>query len=160
MEIKTVHILDVDEIITLAKLAWQETYKEIISQEQIEFMLNSFYNKNRLENEIADKKNIFSKAVFENKIIGYTHCILQNEKLKLSKIYLLPHQKNKGIGTFLLNNVKEIAEKNNIHTIILQVNRFNSAKEFYLKNGFKITEEVDEKLDKFILNDYVMEFVL
>jgi ribosomal protein S18 acetylase RimI-like enzyme len=151
---------DLDEIIELAKSAWQQTYAAIISQKQIDFMLKTFYDKSRLENEMNNKKNIFSKAVVENKIVGYTHCILENNYLKLSKIYLLPNSKQKGIGSLLINEVKKKAEDLGVDKIILQVNRNNSAKEFYLKMGFEITAEVDDQLDNYILNDYVMELKL
>ncbi|MBP6455893.1 MAG: GNAT family N-acetyltransferase [Chitinophagaceae bacterium] len=151
---------DLDELISLAKSAWQHTYQSIISQAQIDFMLKTFYEKSRLEKEMDDELNIFSKAVFENKIVGYTHCILQNNQLKLSKIYMLPTEKQKGIGSLLIENVKDIAKKCGVEKIILQVNRNNSAKEFYLKKGFIIITEVDDILDNYILNDYVMELDL
>ena len=111
---------DLDELISLAISAWQHTYQSIISQAQIDFMLKTFYEKSRLEKEMDDELNIFSKAVFENKIVGYTHCVYQKDYLKLSKIYILPSEKHKGIGSILIENVKKIATDYNVNKIILQ----------------------------------------
>ncbi len=54
-----------------------------------------------------------------------------------------------------------MARSLNVKIIELNVNRFNSAVEFYLKKGFKIKEEVDLEVGQgFYMNDFVMRYEL
>jgi ribosomal protein S18 acetylase RimI-like enzyme len=58
---------------------------------------------------------------------------------------------------------KIISEAKSQHAISVQlnVNRFNTESiAFYKKVGFQIIETIDIPLDKFLLEDYVMNFEL
>jgi GNAT superfamily N-acetyltransferase len=74
---------------------------------------------------------------------------LQLEKRKheifINQIYLLPSFQNKGVGRDIINDLKKMArdEKTPLKLTVLQV---NPAKEFYIKNGFKIEKETQERV--------------
>jgi ribosomal protein S18 acetylase RimI-like enzyme len=73
----------------------------------------------------------------------------------------LPETQGKGIGRKLIDYIKEISINENDEFLQLTVNRHNKAKDFYLKYGFKITEEkVFEIGNGYVMDDYVMEFIL
>ena len=44
---------DVESVIALARLVWQQTYPGIITQEQIDFMLEQRYSRQRLLEELT-----------------------------------------------------------------------------------------------------------
>ena len=146
----------INEIISLAKLTWQASYLSIITQEQIDYMLDLFYHPTNLQEQMQKPTHHFHIAQEHQQILGYTHALEEYSILKLSKLYVLPNSQGKGIGKALLDNVVLLAKELQTEAIELNVNRANKAKEFYLSQGFRIIKEVDIPLNKFWLNDYVM----
>jgi diamine N-acetyltransferase len=139
---------------------WPNTYGKIISKEQIAFMLNAFYNQSIIEEQLNDKTQYFFLAEIENHIVGYAHIIPQPQldcTYKLSKLYLVPSYHGSGIGKQLLAYTEHFLVNQEIHFLILNVNRYNPAVTFYKKSGYHILESVDISLDKYWLNDYVMQ---
>ncbi len=144
----------------IAHKTWPLTYGEILSQVQLDYMLDAFYSdaalRENLENRhqfiLAKEGEItFGFASFENNY--------QNKKsTKIHKIYILPEAQGKGIGKVLIDEIAQFAKENNSNTLILNVNRFNKALTFYQKLGFEIIEEIDIELEHgYLMEDYVME---
>lgn len=156
MEIAGLNKANISEIISLAEITWQHTYSSIISQEQIDFMLNRFYSPSVIEEQMDNPTHFFFGAKEGDSLLGYCHSFLQEESIKLSKLYVNPLKQSIGCGRQLLQHLEEFSRSMNIQQIELNVNRYNPAKDFYLKMGFKIVSEVDIPLDKFWLNDYIM----
>jgi ribosomal protein S18 acetylase RimI-like enzyme len=147
----------INAIIKLATETWQATYCNIISQEQIDYMLNLFYSQKGIEQQINDAANHFLVAIEKDVLVGYCHCFEKKGHFYISKIYVHHSTQGKGIGQLLLNTLEKQATDLNFSIIELNVNRNNPAKDFYLKNGFIIIETIDIALDKFWLNDYIMQ---
>lgn len=147
----------------LAYKIWPNAYGEILTKEQLEHMLNLIYSIDSLEKQI-DKCHTFLLVEEENQFVGFASYELNYEnsnKTKIQKLYVLPQIQGKGIGKKLIDFIKEIAVKNKNLSLVLNVNRFNKAKDFYIKYGFEITKEV--KIDignDYIMDDYVMELEL
>jgi diamine N-acetyltransferase len=147
----------------LAYTIWPVAYGEILSKAQLDYMLNLIYSIESLEQQV-DKNHVFLLVEDNNQFIGFASYELNFEnstKTKIQKLYVLPEIQGKGVGKQLINYIKQIAIDFKITDLILNVNRFNKAKEFYLKYGFEITKEV--KIDignDYIMDDYVMEFPL
>ncbi len=159
MQVIPASINDIESIITIAYNAWPPTYSKIVSEEQINFMLNKFYNKQVLTDQITNTKdNIFFKLVKEEELLGYAHILQNVEKstCKLSKLYFNLQYKGKGYGKYLLAFVEAEMAKLHYQRLILNVNRANPAVEFYKKMGYQIIETQDIPLDEFWLNDYIM----
>ncbi|WP_298120112.1 GNAT family N-acetyltransferase [Flavobacterium sp.] len=147
----------------LAYQIWPNAYGEILSNEQLEYMLNLIYSIDSLEKQI-DNGHTFLLVEDGNQYVGFASYELNYEnsnKAKIQKLYVLPQIQGKGIGKKLIDFIKEIAVENKNLSLVLNVNRFNKAKDFYEKYGFEITKEV--KIDignDYIMDDYVMEFQL
>jgi len=76
---------------------------------------------------------------------------------KLNKLYVLPAAQGTGAGKALLNKAIEVAKAAGSGSLFLQVNKQNSAFNFYLKHGF--VKEQEFKFDignGFFMDDYVM----
>jgi GNAT superfamily N-acetyltransferase len=63
----------------------------------------------------------------------------------VSQIYLLPPFQKRGIGGEIVSKLQEESRESNL-PIKLSVLRVNSATEFYLKKGFLIEKETDERV--------------
>ena len=73
------------------------------------------------------------------------------------KLYVLPTTQKTGAGKALLLQAIEYAKNNGGKQLILQVNKINNAKDFYLNHGFTILEEKVLELEHgFVMDDYIM----
>ena len=158
-EIKKAEIDDIALIRELTFLVWPQTYASILSQEQIDYMLEMMYSESSLKKQMTEDGCKFI-IVYENgNPVGFaSYSEEQLHKWKLNKIYVLQNQQGKGTGKYLINYIIDEIKKQNANSLFLQVNRYNNAKTFYEKLGF--TEIAFINLDignGYFMNDYVME---
>ncbi len=154
----TVNESNIHLIMPLATTIWQEAYKDILSQEQIDYMLQKMYAVEKIKEDIAqgDQWEIL-KA--DNIAVGYLHYKIEEDKVFLSKIYLKQDNQLKGIGQLMLNHVIQYALDHNKKTIYLTVNKNNAkAIRFYTKNNFKNTESKTFDIGNgYIMDDYIFQ---
>ncbi len=162
MKLEKINTTQLPIIKDLAYAIWPSTYGEILSSEQLNYMLDNFYSIENLENQMNNDQ-IFELLLEDNKVVGfvaYEFNCNETGLLKIHKIYLLPETQGKGFGKFMIDEVVKIAKKNNQKGVFLNVNKYNKAKFFYEKLGFKITiEEVIDIGNNYIMDDYVMELL-
>jgi diamine N-acetyltransferase len=144
----------------LAVIIWPDTYGKILSNEQFDYMMEMMYSIQSLEKQLQNNK-IFLLAEDENRFVGFAPYEVNNNnsnKTKIHKLYVLPETQGKGIGKKLIDFITDIAITNHNSILNLTVNKNNKAKDFYLKNGFEITEEaVFDIGNGYVMDDYVME---
>lgn len=145
----------------LAYAIWPSAYGEILSAQQLKYMLDKFYSVAALTQQLEEKKHVFYNAIDDfGKPVGFVSYELNCEanKTKIHKIYVLPETQGTGLGKQLVALVKEQALLNDQKAIFLNVNKYNKAKFFYEKLGFTIVkEEVIDIGDNYVMDDYVME---
>lgn len=143
----------------LAYKIWPDAYGEILSAAQLDYMLDNFYAIPSLEKQFNDK-HVFLLVEEEGQYLGFAAYEVdckEKGKTKLHKIYVLPNTQGKGIGKFLLNEVKIRAKEANNDYLFLNVNKYNKALTFYEKQGFeKIADEVIDIGNGYVMDDYVM----
>ena len=146
----------------LAYTVWPSTYREILSSEQLDYMLHNFYSVANLEKQM-DNGQVFELLLEDTNVIGFVAYELncnETEWLKLHKIYLLPEIQGKGFGIFMIDEVNKRAKDNQQKGLFLNVNKYNKAKFFYEKLGFVISkEEVIDIGNGYVMDDYVMEYL-
>lgn len=160
----TIRKATIDDALLIREIAyktWPETYKNIVSEIQLEYMLELFYNQKILMETISKKNHYFLLAFDQEICQGFAaieHHYLGNEITRLNKLYVLPEAQGKGIGRKLMDEVTVLAIERASSAINLNVNRFNKAHFFYSKMGFSILKEVDIELDfGYLMEDYIME---
>ncbi len=151
---------DLQLIQELAYKIWPDTYGKILSEEQLNFMLQKFYALDFLEVQMNSGQN-FLLIEDENVTYGFASYELNYDNsgnTKIHKIYVLPETQGKGIGKKLIDYIIEKAVLNTNSAVILNVNRFNKALGFYEKIGFKIVETVDIEIGNgYLMEDYIMQ---
>lgn len=144
----------------LAKQTWPSAYGDILSYQQIDYMLEKMYNRGELSHQLAEG-HVFLIAEENGNDIGFAGYSLIDsvQKIyKLHKLYVLPQQQGKSIGKLLLLEVLGAVGRNSGKVLQLNVNRNNKALSFYQKQGFSILETVDLDIGNgYFMNDYVME---
>lgn len=137
---------------------WPLTYQDILTTEQVEYMMELIYSTSSLQKQI-DKGHQFIIAYDETIPVAFaSYSVRENDAtiVKLQKIYILPNQQGKGLGKLLVDYVKHDIQP--LTTLELNVNRHNKALSFYEKMGFKIIREEDIDIGNgFLMNDYVMQ---
>jgi N-acetylglutamate synthase-like GNAT family acetyltransferase len=161
MQFRKAVISDIPVIQQIAEKAWRPTYSHILSEDQTIYMLAMMYGTEVLMKQI-NSQIAFFLAVDEDLVIGYFAMeITELSKMKLHKIYLDPDQKSKGAGTKIIEFIKDVAFKAGVRQIELNVNKFNSAVQFYEKIGFfRAKEMVLDIGNGYVMDDYVMQLNL
>lgn len=157
IEIKTATISDIPVIHHLAHEIWWPTYKDVLSDEQITFMLDKMYAEDSLIKQF-ENGNTFLILYSNGSPKGFASFSKTDiDKIyKLQKIYVHPDQQGQGAGKKLIEFVENEVKKLGAENLILNVNRGNKARFFYEKVGYKIIEEVDISYFHFIMDDFVM----
>jgi GNAT superfamily N-acetyltransferase len=153
---------------SISERTWPSTYGHIISQEQIDFMLEWMYSDDSLEKQMNTGCEFFI-ANLNGDDVGFcsvsheeeennsTEKVAGAKSHKLNKLYVLPSAQGTGAGKALLNKSIEVAKASGSSSLFLQVNKQNDAYTFYLKHGF--IKEQEFKFDignGFFMDDYVM----
>lgn len=151
---------DIKTIQKITNITWPITYGEILSQTQLDYMLGLFYSHEALAKQIENKEQLFYLILDSEAVIGFIGIEHQYKKeaiTKIHKIYLLPETQGKGYGKKVFDFIEELALENNSKQLLLNVNRFNTALNFYKKLGFEIKETVDIEIGNgYLMEDYVM----
>ncbi|HMR17692.1 MAG TPA: GNAT family N-acetyltransferase [Sphingobacterium sp.] len=159
--IQQASIADADIIHHLGRQVYYATYSEILSREQIDFMLGKNYIPAALVDAMRVGQDFFILYNSYNEALGFIS--LQNKEqhiLRIEKLYLLPDQQSKGLGRQLVEFAATHAANRQRSILELNVNRNNKAYYFYLKQGFHVIAEVDIPYHGFVLDDYVMQKVV
>jgi diamine N-acetyltransferase len=149
---------DIPIIQEIAEEAWRPTYGPILTEEQTLYMIPMMYATEVLVPQIA----LFSILEVDGVAIGYCAFEKQTDtEGKLHKLYLRPSLKQKGAGSFIIKQIRDIARLMGLSSIYLNVNKQNSAVDFYLKKGFiKESEMVLDIGNGYVMDDYVMRLML
>ena len=173
VEIRPATLEDRSLIRSISERTWPSTYGHIISQEQIDFMLDWMYSDESLEKQM-DSGCVFYIASIKKEneqweAVGFcsvspeeeennsTEKVEGSKAHKLNKLYVLPSAQGTGAGKALLNKSIEVVKAAGSSSLFLQVNKLNTAYSFYLKHGF--VKEQEFKFDignGFFMDDYVM----
>ncbi len=159
--IRTASAADVTLIHEMAWQIWPTSYRDILSHDQITYMLHLLYNQEKLLEQI-EQQVTFIIAFEKFQPVGFASFSLIGPLVyKLHKLYVLPSQQGKGTGRFIIDHLEKYIRSNGAKALHLNVNRQNSAKKFYEKLGFTVIGEADTDIGNgYFMNDFVMEKML
>lgn len=160
MQIRKAGLEDFDIIHDLALKTWYNTYDKILSAEQLTYMLDMMYSRAAITEQIAIKGHHFLLLSEDDKYFGFASYELNylSGTTKLHKLYVLPETQGKGAGRLLMSKIEAAAASNNNEKVSLNVNRYNPAINFYLKNGYTKAGEEDINIGNgYLMEDFIME---
>ena len=122
----------------LADKLWHESYGELLSPEQITYMLEQFQCEKAFRKQTSEGY-IYRGLFIDGEMVGYTGSQKQDDRIFLSKLYLS----------------KQYPECDKIY---LTVNKYNPSYEIYKHLGFEVIDSVVTDIGKgFVMDDYVMQ---
>ena len=139
---------------------WHECYSNVVSQEQVDYMLNTYHSLDAILEEMAEG---YEYIVFREcgKDIGYCGFHNEGDRIYIAKLYLLKEYRGKGYGSKMFDLIDNYARNNGIDKEYLRVNTSNPTVEIDKKKGFIISEAVVNDIGNgFVMDDYIMEKTL
>lgn len=153
---------DIKQTAELAEEIWNQHFIKILSQEQINYMVQKFQSEHAMTSQI---QNGYSYYMFDldGEKIGYFAVCPENDKtLFLSKLYIKKEYRGNGYASKAFEFIKEIARENNLYRVWLTVNRNNSDTIAVYKHfGMNIIrEQVTDIGNNFVMDDFVFAYDL
>ena len=149
------------DIRAIAKEVWPIAYGAILKEAQLNYMMELMYSEDSLQLQVNSNKHHFILAKENNVTIGFASYELnysETKKTKIHKLYILSTQQGKGIGRKLIDYIENEAKNNYQDALVLNVNKYNGAQDFYKKIGFTIDHEVVVAIGNgYVMDDYVMQ---
>lgn len=156
---------DLQSIHDMAQVVFRNTYREILSPDQMEYMMEMMYSLPNLRMQLEEGHHYYIAQDGEMRL-GYVSVQHEGtdeegiEVFHLHKIYVMPDAQGHGVGKMLLDtaidHAKQIAAGRNAR-IELNVNRYNKAVDFYRHIGMRVLLEEDFPIGNgFYKTDYIM----
>ncbi|MCI6926375.1 MAG: GNAT family N-acetyltransferase [Butyricicoccus porcorum] len=152
------------EIETLAALAdeiWHEFFPGIISDAQVDYMVEKFQSAPAMRQQIAEGYRYY--LVYTGaELIGYTGVHPEEELLFLSKLYLKKQHRGHGYGRKMIEFVAGLARELGKSGVYLTVNRYNeNTIAVYHATGFEtVRTQVADIGNGYVMDDYVMQLAV
>ncbi len=114
----------------IMRKTWPEAYGNILSEEQLFYMMDLMYSEEALSNQF-EEGHLFYFVYQDDEMAGFASLqMLDDDTAKLYKIYILPHYQGSGIGKALLTFMVNKAKSLHAARLLLNVNRKNPAQIF------------------------------
>lgn len=160
LDIRKATTADISTIQKLASEVFPHTYREILSSEQIEYMMDWMYSSESLLRQMEEERHIYFLAYHGEIPVGYLSIQPEGDGIfHLQKLYLLPACQGMGWGRQLFFHAVGVIKA--LHPapcrMLLNVNRRNEALHFYQKMGMTKVTEGDFAIGSgFYMNDFIM----
>ena len=160
---------DIEELITIGRTTYYDTFHSMNSPETMERYLDEAFDRQKITGELTNPKSSFYFLYDEDVLIGYKKInfypaqsdINDPKSLELERIYVLSEYKGKGYGTFMIDKTVQLAKENKCTSIWLGVWEKNlKALSFYQKQGFEIAGKHPFRMGNEIQNDYILRKVI
>lgn len=154
-------VSDLRKIQLLAQEVWREHYPGIITEEQIEYMLERRHSLAALTQQYTENHTQFDIAYINESSEGYSAYEIQADTniLKIQSLYVKAKIRRTGCGQALLDRVLAYGKENACKSVILNVNRNNmTGIAAYHRLGFTIYDSVVIDIGGgFVMDDHLME---
>ena len=161
IEIKKISEEEIPILSELATSILREHFDPIIGKAQNDYMLEKFQSISAIKEQFK-KGYLYYWVKFENKNIGFLAFYPVENKLYLSKFYLLKEYRGKKISRKMLEFLVNYAKDKKLKSIYLNVNKHNDlAVNVYKHLGFIIIrEEKNDIGNGFYMDDFVFEYTI
>ncbi len=158
--VKVISGEDIEQLAQAALKIWNEYYIQIITKEQIDYMVSKFQSADAINDQIENQGYEYYLLKPEDTIAGYIGIReTPEDSLFLSKFYILKENRGKGYAREAMDFMTELCKQRGIKKIWLTVNRNNeNTIKVYEKFGFHVTKsQVSDIGNGYVMDDYIME---
>ena len=154
---------DIEVIQSLSHEIWNLHYPDVISREQIDYMLELMYSAEAIRTDMTEKHITYKIVLHDGRPAGYLAWGPEGKGVyKLHKCYLHPDVHGEGIGQEMLSHVREQLELKDAEVLLLAVNKQNAQGiRAYERFGFERCDSVVNDIGHgFVMDDYIMRYDL
>lgn len=160
--LRVIPVSNIELIYSVSAVAdeiWHEHFDPIIGEAQVDYMLEKFLSPDALTEQINSGYQYYLFS-YEYTFAGFAGVHKENGSLFLSKLYVHPEFRGKGIASYMFHQFIEMCKKNDLSKIWLTCNRHNTnTLEIYEHWGFrKVREEVTDIGNGYVMDDYILEY--
>lgn len=150
------------ELAILANTIWHEYFTDLISEEQIDYMVERFQSYDAIEKAMKEEGYVYFLAYEQHELIGYCGVKPEEKRLFLSKLYLRKDMRGKGLSSTLLKKAIQFAQEQNLRAIYLTCNKYNQhSLDVYHAKGFYDIDAVTTDIGNgFVMDDYILQLDL
>jgi ribosomal protein S18 acetylase RimI-like enzyme len=151
--------IDAAELATVAADTFPLACPPSVAPENVASFIDANLSDARFAEYLTDPQRIIFAAKQNDRIVGYAMLIrdVDEARVELSKMYVLPEQHGSGVATALMNAALAAAAASGAESVWLGVNQKNErAQRFYTKSGFTVTGTRTFQLGPHTEHDYVM----
>jgi GNAT superfamily N-acetyltransferase len=145
----------------MAEQVFPETYKNIITPEQCDYMMDMMYSEASLLKQMTEEGHVYQLLSVDGEPAGYVSVQpIEADVYELQKIYVLPGFQGHHLGRMLFDAAVDYVKQQHPAPcrIFLHVNRYNKAVNFYGHLGLKVAKQGDYDIGHgYFMNDYIME---
>lgn len=154
MHIRLISRESLPQVQALAHDIWPAVYDFLLSDEQLQNLLDAIYNLSQLESDM-EAGHVFWIAELNGMPAGFAAAYREHDTLWLRKLYLLPQTQGKGIGRAMMQAALDYF--GTVKQIRLNVNAHNlPAQARYAAWGFVEESRMPVRMGNFDFEDMVM----
>jgi len=129
---------DILAIQAVARSAWAATYAEIIPDDVQRQLLGEWYSAPALERALRAEDSIVLVATSQQTVLGFAHFVRRSdESAELTRIYVLPAEHNRSIGSRLLEAGVTRLKTLGVGRLTVAVEQKNAVgRRFFQRKGF------------------------
>lgn len=159
--IRKADISDIPAIKAMADVVFRLTYGSILSESQLEYMMDWMYSPESLERQMTEGGHTFFVSDGQGYVsYRYDKALPDGTQVfHLEKLYVMPQCQGSGLGRQLFDTiVSEVKRVSDGPAVIeLNVNRYNPAVSFYEHLGMHKDRSGDFPIGEgYYMNDYIM----
>lgn len=166
VEIVPILANEIDDLISLSKQTFTETFEAHNTPENLQHYLNTAYHADKLLNEMQDENSKFFFAIVDGVKAGYLKINFNNAQtelqdptaMEIERIYVLKAFHGQKLGQALMEKAKQEALAHQKAFLWLGVWEKNDrALQFYTKNGFEAFGTHDFTMGDDVQTDIMMK---
>lgn len=149
----------VTKVVDMADIIWRECYKGILSDEQIEYMVDKYQSDNVVTKKMINEGYEYYLINNGSAVIGFVSFLRDGSRLLLTNLYILEEYREKGYCELVIDKVIKNCKDTDIDRVRVTLNKLNEEGiKIYTNLGFsKIEEDVQDIGNGFVIDNYLME---
>lgn len=158
MQLEPIVSAQAEELSAFAHPIWMEVFGPMLpgGNREAAYFADNWQSPAAIRQQMNEGLSYFYFRI-DGQHAGYCAARPEGVSLFVSKLYLLPAYRGRGLGTAMIGQVLDWGKKQDLRRAYLHVNVHNArAIKVYRHNGFQVQEHVVTKVGEYDADDYVM----
>lgn len=149
----------VTKVIDLADEIWRECYKDVLTDEQIEYMVDRYQSDNVVTKKMINEGYDYYLLNNGSNVIGFMSYMKDDDKLIINNLYVLKSYRDKGYNELTIKKITKECKDTSIKKIDIVINKLNKeAIDMYSNIGFSNIDNQQQDIGNgYVIDNYLFE---